>query len=143
MRASAISSTDLLFAHSIQCEKKGVFFGYFLCTSKESDPRYSIAEALAPKPKNQTLDPSRWNAEQKSSDFGAAKQPPRQRPNPIKQRGRQLVERRRRMTLARRRSGIAPCRLRILLELPITPDRRIDTEPARPHPHRFQQHAID
>src|ERR1700743_3454338 len=27
--------------------KKGVFFGYFLCTSKESDPRYSIAEALA------------------------------------------------------------------------------------------------
>src|ERR1700749_4661627 len=29
--------------------KKGVFFGYFLCTSKERDPRYSIAEALAPK----------------------------------------------------------------------------------------------
>src|ERR1700742_2789969 len=27
--------------------RKGVFFGYFLCTSKEIDPRYSIAEALA------------------------------------------------------------------------------------------------
>src|ERR1700749_742211 len=26
--------------------KKGVFFGYFLCTSKESNPRYSIAEAF-------------------------------------------------------------------------------------------------
>ena len=25
---------------------KRCFFGYFLCTSKESDPRYSIAEAL-------------------------------------------------------------------------------------------------
>src|ERR1700749_3152070 len=47
MRASAISSTDVLFADSTHWEKKGVFFGYFLCTSKESDPRYSIAEALA------------------------------------------------------------------------------------------------
>src|ERR1700753_3466422 len=46
MRASAISSTDVLFADSIHWEKKGVFFGYFLCTSKESDPRYSIAEAF-------------------------------------------------------------------------------------------------
>src|ERR1700744_3348759 len=47
MRASAISSTDVLFADSTHWEKKGVFFGYFLFTSKESDPRYSIAEALA------------------------------------------------------------------------------------------------
>jgi hypothetical protein len=34
----------------------GAFFGYFLCTSKESDPRYSIAEALAQKQDKQ----SRW-----------------------------------------------------------------------------------
>src|ERR1700761_2684464 len=34
--------------------RKGVFFGYFLCTSKESDPRYSIAEALAPIPTKQS-----------------------------------------------------------------------------------------
>src|ERR1700754_275995 len=47
MRASATSSTDVLFADSVHGEKKGCFFGYFLCTSKESDPRYSIAEALA------------------------------------------------------------------------------------------------
>ena len=46
MRASAASSTDVLSADSVHCEKKGGFFGYFLCTSKESDPRYSIAEAF-------------------------------------------------------------------------------------------------
>jgi hypothetical protein len=44
---SAASSTDVLSADSVLCEKKGAFFGYFLCTSKESDPRSSIAEALA------------------------------------------------------------------------------------------------
>ena len=69
MRASAISSTDVLFADSIHWEKKGVFFGYFLCTSKESDPRYSIAEALALKLKNQKLDSSfRWNDERREKN---------------------------------------------------------------------------
>ena len=70
MRASAISSTDVLFADSTHWEKKGVFFGYFLCTSKESDPRYSIAEALALKLKNQKLDSSfRWNDERREKSW--------------------------------------------------------------------------
>jgi hypothetical protein len=47
MRAVRSSSTDVLSADKGLCEKKGAFFGYFLCTSKESDPRSSIAEALA------------------------------------------------------------------------------------------------
>src|SRR5579885_3132697 len=44
---SAASSTDVLSADSTLWEKKGAFFGYFLCTRKESDPRSSTAEALA------------------------------------------------------------------------------------------------
>src|SRR6202000_1702989 len=50
---SAVSSTDVLSADRAHWEKKGVFFGYFLCTSKESDPRSSIAEALALKHQHQ------------------------------------------------------------------------------------------
>ena len=70
MRASAVSSTDVLSADNVHREKKGVFFGYFLCTSKESDPRYSIAEALALKLKNQKLDSSfRWNDERREKSW--------------------------------------------------------------------------